>query len=95
MKNVNDTLTPLLPACYYFGTPKIKVSSGDSPQLYYNFGIESFMLKASDPLVMDQSKIVIDIGIDGAPMANKFAFQAWPILGKICESNLALLEIGL
>lgn len=61
---------------------------------YTHFGIQNYMFNLTDELVLSHDEITIDLGIDGAPLANSSALQAWPIMGYICGSNLPVFDIG-
>lgn len=65
-----------------------------NPGKYTHFGIQNYMFNLTDELVLSQDEITIDLGIDGAPLANSSALQAWPIMGYICGSNLPVFDIG-
>lgn len=65
-----------------------------NPGKYTHFGIQNYLLNLTDELVLSQDEITIDLGIDGAPLANSSALQAWPIMGYICGSNLPVFDIG-
>lgn len=77
-------------------TPKncpvpVVLSSGQ----YCHYGIQNFMLTVTDPQVLQREEIFIDIGIDGAPLAESSSLQGWPIMGYIISSHVPVFDIGI
>lgn len=66
-----------------------------APGNYAHYGIQNYMLNVTGPSILAREEIVIDIGIDGAPLANCSALQAWPIMGYIVTSDDPVFDIGL
>lgn len=60
-----------------------------------HYGIQNFMWTLTDESVLAKEEIVIDIGIDGASLANSSGLQAWPIIGFIVGTNVTVFDIGI
>lgn len=80
------------------GTPRSAVESTDVPPgQYVHFGLQKVILNCleENPALLDIEEFLVQINIDGVPVAKSSTACFWPILGRLFSRSSGTFIIGL